>query len=39
MTKRAIILTLLVVVLAAACSPTPSDQQAEADITVFRPPT
>ena len=39
MMKRSIILTLLVILLVAACAPAPSVQQAEADVTVFRPPT
>lgn len=39
MMKRTIILTFLVILLAAACAPAPSGQQAEADVTVFRPPT
>lgn len=39
MMKRTLILTFLVILLAAACAPAPSGQQAEAEVTVFRPPT
>lgn len=39
MMKRTLILTFLVILLAAACAPAPSGQQAEAEVTIFRPPT